>query len=381
MKGAFRIVSITLICFLLSACGRVSADSNAEVKGMTWQDYYDLGIRYLSEGNYKEAIIAFTSAIAIDEKDAAAYIGRADTYVALAEGSHEDENTLSSASKEYYLKAADDYTKAIQLGTMEEDIFLKVANVYVHMKDYETASSILETALKTTESENLQTRLLEVKMKLGHPWGDDIDTLTEGEKEYVLQLLDLVESGDTESAYEMLAIVKDVMESGVHIEYNGIRLKISMMGSEDQFGGSIEIRPNQGLGYYCHYDYNKSPDYNFSKEYGTGMCSDWNWNGEFNLERHYFLDGYCEYTNHESGEMKDSLLTGEKTTDSSYTYLESGRLSENVIVDYYETGVNIDNPSENGTVYSAWGGFSDGKSAVCNWNGYYDENNIYVIIS
>lgn len=46
----------------------------------TWQEQYDLGIRYLSEGNYEEAIIAFMAAIEIDPKQANAYLGLADAY-------------------------------------------------------------------------------------------------------------------------------------------------------------------------------------------------------------------------------------------------------------------------------------------------------------
>lgn len=36
-------------------------------------------MRYLSEGNYEEAIIAFTASIKIDPKRAEGYIGRGDT--------------------------------------------------------------------------------------------------------------------------------------------------------------------------------------------------------------------------------------------------------------------------------------------------------------
>lgn len=70
-----RIFCVLLILtLLLSACAKNAA--------ATWQEQYDLGVRYLSEGNYREAIIAFTAAIEIDPKQADAYIGLADVYVA-----------------------------------------------------------------------------------------------------------------------------------------------------------------------------------------------------------------------------------------------------------------------------------------------------------
>ena len=53
-----------LLLFSVAACGN---------KPTTWQKQYDLGVRYLSECNYEEAIIAFTAAIEIDSRQAAAY--------------------------------------------------------------------------------------------------------------------------------------------------------------------------------------------------------------------------------------------------------------------------------------------------------------------
>lgn len=40
----------------------IGAESGTDTT-LTWQEQYDLGLRYLSEGNYEEAIIAFTAAI------------------------------------------------------------------------------------------------------------------------------------------------------------------------------------------------------------------------------------------------------------------------------------------------------------------------------
>lgn len=48
-----------------------------------WQEQYDLGVRYLSEGNYEEAIIAFAAAIEIDPKQVDSYIKCADAYIGL----------------------------------------------------------------------------------------------------------------------------------------------------------------------------------------------------------------------------------------------------------------------------------------------------------
>ena len=46
-----------------------------------WQAKYDLGVRYLSDGNYEEAVIAFTAAIEIDPKNPEGYLLLADAYM------------------------------------------------------------------------------------------------------------------------------------------------------------------------------------------------------------------------------------------------------------------------------------------------------------
>ncbi|MCI9332970.1 MAG: tetratricopeptide repeat protein [Oscillibacter sp.] len=70
------IILAGLFVLLLTACGGTNR---------TWQEQYDLGIRYLSEGNYEEAIIAFTTAIEIDPKQPLAYIGRGSAYFSIGE--------------------------------------------------------------------------------------------------------------------------------------------------------------------------------------------------------------------------------------------------------------------------------------------------------
>jgi len=64
---------------ILCACG---------TKPPTWQEQYDLGVRYLEEGNYEEAIIAFTAAIEIDPKNSQGYLSLAQSYVGADDVDH-----------------------------------------------------------------------------------------------------------------------------------------------------------------------------------------------------------------------------------------------------------------------------------------------------
>lgn len=68
-----------VLCLPLAACGGSKADIPAE-NALTWQEQYDLGIKFLSDGNYEEAIIAFTAAIEIDPKQVDAYLSLAEIH-------------------------------------------------------------------------------------------------------------------------------------------------------------------------------------------------------------------------------------------------------------------------------------------------------------
>ena len=64
MKRIGCIAFAVALILSITACGK---------HGSTWQEQYDLGVRYLSEGNYEEAIIAFHAAIEIDPKQSVTY--------------------------------------------------------------------------------------------------------------------------------------------------------------------------------------------------------------------------------------------------------------------------------------------------------------------
>ena len=117
----------------LCACGQ-----SAEAE---WQEQYDLGVRYLSEGNYEEAIIAFTAAIEIDPKRPEGYTGRGDAYA------------LSGDTADNLSAALADYEAALALDETLADAWLGLADVYIRQGDYEKAMEILREALEKTGSD------------------------------------------------------------------------------------------------------------------------------------------------------------------------------------------------------------------------------------
>ena len=88
MKRFFYILLAALLLLTLAACAKTPAAELATEpadEAPDWQTQYDLGVRYLSEGNYEEAILAFTAAIEIDPKRPEAYKQLAEVYYALGE--------------------------------------------------------------------------------------------------------------------------------------------------------------------------------------------------------------------------------------------------------------------------------------------------------
>ena len=131
------------IIMLFTACGQNSpaegvSDSGENRESLSRQEQYDLGVRYLSEGNYQEAIIAFSAAIEIDSGQAPVYVGRARAYV------------LSGETEENLTAARDDFETAIELDETLTEAWLGLADVYIRRGDKDRALKILQRGLKKT---------------------------------------------------------------------------------------------------------------------------------------------------------------------------------------------------------------------------------------
>ena len=146
-----RAVSLLLaLVLLLTLCGCGKKDDDAAGAG-SWQEQYDLGVRYLSDGNYEEAIIAFTAAIEIDPKRVDAYMGRGDAY--LGQG----------AADEYLTAAFTDFETALSLDDTNADAYLGMAEVYIARKQFDEAMEILRQGVEKTGDQRLADRLAELK--------------------------------------------------------------------------------------------------------------------------------------------------------------------------------------------------------------------------
>ena len=99
MKRFFYILLAALLLLMLAACQKAPEAAEPADEAPGWQAKYDLGVRYLSEGNYEEAILAFTAAIEIDPKRPEAYKQLAEVYYELGED-EKAENSLRQGYEE-----------------------------------------------------------------------------------------------------------------------------------------------------------------------------------------------------------------------------------------------------------------------------------------
>ena len=158
MKKAKLLCLLLALLGLLSACSAHS-EAAAEKAAPTWQSQYDLGVRYLSNGNYEEAILAFNAAIEIDPKNAETYEQRGNAYWELAQ------NAQGSEQTEAYRCAAEDYESAMKWGSETDVLYRRAADSYYGAQDYEKAESYYEKLLE--KDEDVLARLIECSRELG----------------------------------------------------------------------------------------------------------------------------------------------------------------------------------------------------------------------
>ena len=169
MKQITALFIVLSLSFYLCACTAAQPeDSSGEPsQGPTWQEQYDLGVRYLSEGNYREAIIAFTAAIEIDPKLAPAYVGRGDAHSGVARLAAGDTAELPGEAVASYESAVADYLAAIDLDGATAEVYLKAAEVYVTLGDVDAALEILSRGIEATGDQSLQDYLDELSKEDG----------------------------------------------------------------------------------------------------------------------------------------------------------------------------------------------------------------------
>ena len=362
MKRVLWEFILLLISVGLCACG--------QSKNSAWQEQYDLGMRYLSEGNYEEAIIAFTAAIEIDPNRAEAYIGRGDAYVGLGT----DAENLSFA--------INDYKAALKLDSTLVDVYLKLAALYISEGNYEEARALLETGYDICGDFKLREKFDDyiprnaygaVEFTFRHDYVE-FDELDAELQEMVVTVKDLVMNGNYETVLTMLQdnAFPDVSILTIFQEYK-IELDCSPWWETEGdrlCSIDIEIRPEEGPGYTCWAHDRRAVDttgrehwmeYYLGYSYSLFDCKDWQRDGDY--ENHWIKDylwktsdGDSEVITHDVqdiyGTYRDGLMNGTFTTTNTETEsgtwhgVYSNESFTYTTTDLYEDNVRIERDGE-----------------------------------
>lgn len=230
----------------------------------TWQEQYDLGMRYLTESNYEQAILAFTAAIEINPNQAGAYVGRADAYVGWGD----------VAGENYLIQAQNDYEQALRLDDSIADVYLYLAEIYTQQGENEKAIDLLLRGYEITGDERLyREQEPSVKQKFAEGYFfKSFDSLPESGQQALRESIAALQRGDIE---RLEGLLKD---SGIPTflctEIDEYLVKV---------GPGIEIRPEQGTG-YSYEKYNVG-EVGSTQLYWQFSCFDWQWNGPWYLKK------------------------------------------------------------------------------------------------
>ena len=152
LRKFFRtIVWVEILLLGLSSCS----------KKPTWQDQYDLGMKYLEEGNYEEAIAAFSAAIEIDAVPVEAHKELSNALYLSVGGT--DEQELNDDQRVLCEQTRDAYLWLIEAGNAGADEYIKVAEMDEKLGDLDAVLEIINRGIENAEDEKLTQRRRELE--------------------------------------------------------------------------------------------------------------------------------------------------------------------------------------------------------------------------
>lgn len=331
---------LCLVIFCLAGCSGA-----AEQYSQEWQNQYDLGMRYLSEENYEEAIVALKAAIQIEPKAAAGYVALAEAYME-SDKLEEAIRVLKEAPEDV------DNQKAIQefLGEIEKDgSDQKTQNTYAPSNSsyYREFSSLSENMqeLINQMAEALMDENMESIFQMGReslPKTAEISTSDSGNADWTLCTY--------WNEYKLYIDVSD------H--------KINDTDSR-RWIFHVELRPREGTGYAGYVTLDTGADGNrhyYIERYAKGACLNWLWEGNAELQ------GYSQELSDTGELIRENMLQSNGTMhegfrDGEFITYEKQGLFASETTDEYEEGRLIHRVriSEDGDIYENWPD-DDGKA-------------------
>lgn len=284
MKRFFYILLAALLLLTLAACAKTPVAELATEpadEAPDWQTQYDLGVRYLSEGNYEEAILAFTAAIEIEPKQAELYLCRARAY-----------NAIGDPNAKF------DYETALTLDDTLVEAYRTLIWIYQNTDEFDKIADLLERARAATGDPYFDTLNQYGYVKFEFKDYVSPEELTDDQRTTIESVLNAAEAGDAEA---MMAAVlsSDFFYSTtdnyplLHTMWEGKKIELYSTAqsyekkegvessSTDALGVvhrlHVEIRPENGVGHYYEAEIGDNGYLAYRKTECT--CVDWQWNG------------------------------------------------------------------------------------------------------
>ncbi|MCR5794438.1 MAG: hypothetical protein K6G61_03670 [Solobacterium sp.] len=123
-----KILGICLLMTMLAGC---ACQHKPDASGAHAPVTLETAAGYLKDGEYGKAIETYSALIREDSSNAIYYLGRAQAYAA----SGTDTENLQSAEA--------DYRKVLEIDNTMTDAYVGLADVYLKMEDYESATGVL----------------------------------------------------------------------------------------------------------------------------------------------------------------------------------------------------------------------------------------------
>ncbi|MCD7752495.1 MAG: hypothetical protein LUI10_12315 [Lachnospiraceae bacterium] len=376
-----------MIFLLFTACGSSSTAA--------WQGQYDLGIQYLTDGDYSAAVVALTAAIETEPKMAALYIARGDAYSAWAEKTTEaaltavsdgemvewSEITITAGDdstytlEELYENAISDYEEAIRLieggeavDDSPEELLQEADEKLQKIKDRREESREDYTKMLDELNSSDDEAVVQADGTEGSEESEKSESVddhledyqnyeecSEEEQAVIVMLVDAAVSGDLNSLPELT----EIPEITGYFYYDGYKVQITRGYDYGQTNDGLEgyfwpymivsVRPQNGIG-YCYYirddldwEYVEDGSYGIYRgtDYVICTCENWNWNGEY-IQTNTRDNGFAATVNTESGTVVDNIKEGTATVTHQFTYYVPGYDEESSWTVTYEGGHCVD---------------------------------------
>lgn len=348
MKRTGRLVLLLLTFLVLTGCGQKAKETKeAKEAEETWQDQYDLGMKYLEEEKYEEAIAAFTASIEKEAKQPDSYLARGGAYI------------LSGENPENLSAALADYEQAVELDEACVQAYLGLADVYIRQREYEKALEILREGFgKTGEEKGIKDKIEEMES------GNILDS--EGKNRRIAYYVDgnlfgyielyYSEEGKTSGVAALDAAgnqteYKEFVydEHGNRVEYwYGADIDGAVKLSKETYEYDAEGNCIKTI----HYGEDENPDVYYLNEFGENgklaKRSTYGIEGDF---RGYHLYEYDEngnrikYSLYDSDEMLTQYILSEYNENGNLikesTYDKKGEMTQYITYEYDENGKRV----------------------------------------